>query len=161
MKERFLPTYPDCHVCGQNHPTGLRIRFFADEAGGVHAWFEPRPDQTGYEDVVHGGVIGALMDELTGWTVSLKTGLMAFTAELTVRYLKSVSLGRRYLASATPGQGRGRLWQATGVLKDGEGAAYAKAEGKYFLLTPEQTAAVSARMIHRDGDDPIFGIAKN
>ncbi len=152
----FLPTYPDCYVCGQQHPKGLRIRFFADSEEGVHAWFDPRPDQTGYEDVVHGGVVGALMDELTGWTVTLKNRLMAYTAELTIRFLKPVSLGKRYLASAKAGRGRGRLWEANGILRDMEGTVYAKASGKYFLLTPEQSAVVEARMTHQKGDVPIF-----
>jgi acyl-coenzyme A thioesterase PaaI-like protein len=158
---RFLPTYADCFVCGQQHPKGLRIRFFADAEEGVHAWFDPRPDQTGYEDVVHGGVVSALMDELTGWTVSLNNRLMSFTAELTIRFLKPVSLGRRYLASARAGQGRGRLWEADGVLRDMEGTVYARSSGRYFLLTPEQTAVVAARMTHQEGDIPVFKIGNN
>jgi uncharacterized protein (TIGR00369 family) len=155
---RFLPTYAQCFVCGQGHPTGLRMRFFTGSEGGVHAWFDPRPDQTGYEDVVHGGVISALLDELTGWTVTLEHRLMSFTAELSVRFLKPVTLGKRYLASARISQGRGRLWGANGAIRDTGGTVYAKASGRYFLLTPEQTAVVAARMTHQEGDDPIFKI---
>jgi uncharacterized protein (TIGR00369 family) len=156
LNPRYLPTYAGCYVCGQQHPRGLRIRFFMDAAGGVHAWFTPQPDQTGYEDVVHGGVISALLDELIGWTVSLKNNLMSFTAELTIRFLKPVSLGRKYLASARVEQGRGRLWEAAGIFRDEEGNVYAKGSGKYFLLTAEQTAAVSARMTYQEGDFPVF-----
>ena len=155
---RFLPTYSECFVCGQGHPTGLRMRFFADPEGGVHAWFDPRPDQTGYEDIVHGGVVSALLDELTGWTVTFKNRLMSFTAELKLRFVKPVTLGKRYLASARAAQGRGRLWEANGIIRDMEGTVYAKANGRYFLLTPEQTGVVAARMTHQEGDDPIFKI---
>jgi uncharacterized protein (TIGR00369 family) len=152
----YLPSYSGCYVCGQDHPRGLRIRFFTGADGQVRAWFQPDALQTGYEDVVHGGVISALLDELIGWTVSLKNDLMAFTAELTVRFVAPVLVGRRYLASAAVGAGRGRCWEAEGALRDEEGRLYAKGRGRYFLLTAERTEAVAAKMTYMPGDMPAF-----
>jgi uncharacterized protein (TIGR00369 family) len=152
----FLPTYDDCYVCGQNHPRGLRIRFFTEGDNQVRAWFRPEDTQTGYDDITHGGVISALLDELIGWSVSLNHDCMAFTAELTVRFLKPVHTGQSYIASSRMGSGRGRYWEADGELADGEGQVYAKGHGKYFLLSAEQTNAVAARMTYMPGDHPAF-----
>ena len=152
----YLPTYDGCFVCGQNHPRGLRIRFFTGPEGGVFAWFTPDDLLTGYERVVHGGVISALLDELTGWTVSLKNGLMAFTAELSVRFSAPVLAGSRYLAAARLVGGRGRCWEAEGSIRDSEGRVCAKARGRYFLLSPEQTDGVAAKMRYQPGDVRAF-----
>jgi len=152
----YLPTYDGCYVCGQNHPRGLRIRFFVGEFGQVHAWFTPDVTQTGYEDTVHGGVISALLDELLGWPIALQTGRMAYAAELTVRFARPVTTGRAYLATARPGTDQGSYWEGKGDIKDEDGQVYTKAQGKYFLLSTEQTAVAAEQLTYQPGDPPVF-----
>jgi uncharacterized protein (TIGR00369 family) len=155
-KPTYLPTYDGCYVCGQAHPRGLRIRFFAGQFGQVQAWFRPDAAQTGYGDTVHGGVISALLDELLGWPIALQTGRMAYTAELTVRFARPVKTGRTYLATASPGIDRGRYWEGKGDIRDEDGKVYAKARAKYFLLSAEQTTTVVDALTYRPGDPPVF-----
>jgi uncharacterized protein (TIGR00369 family) len=152
----YLPSYDECYVCGQHHPRGLRIRFFASPDRQVHARFQPDGTQTGYDNVVHGGVISALLDELTGWAVSLLNNRLAYTAELIVRFVKPMPLGRSYLATSRVASGRGRYWEADGSIADQDGQVYAKAHGKYFLLSDEQTAAMAAKMTYLSGDLSVF-----
>jgi uncharacterized protein (TIGR00369 family) len=153
---RYLPTYDGCYVCGQAHPRGLRTRFFVGDDEQVHAWFCPDETQTGYEGVVHGGVIGALLDEILGWPIALKTGRLSFTGELTIRFVKPISPGHTYLATAYPGTHRGRYWEARGDIRDKSDEICAKAQGKYFLLSPEQTVAVAERLTFQSDDLPVF-----
>lgn len=152
----YLPTYDGCYVCGQAHPSGLRIRFFVGKFGQVQAWFKPDAAQTGYQDTVHGGVISALLDELLGWPIALQTGRMAYTAELTVRFVRPLKTGRTYLATANPGTNRSRYWEGSGDIRDEDGVICAKAHGKYFLLSAEQTTAVAGHLTYRPGDPPVF-----
>ena len=156
VNRAYLPTYDGCYVCGQSHPRGLRIRFFMGEFGQVQAWFRPDAAQTGYEDTVHGGVISALLDELLGWPVALQTGRMAYTAELTVRFVRPIKTGRTYLATAHPGTDRGRYWEGKGDIRDEDGVVYAKARGKYFLLSAEKTTDVADDLTYQPGDPPVF-----
>lgn len=142
----LLPSYDSCYVCGQSNPVGLRIRFYAHPEGEVRAAFIPQESYTGYDGVVHGGVISAFLDELTGWTVSLANGLLAYTADLDVRFAAPVHIGKRYTGSARLAEGRGRLWSARGSLLDEDGRVCARAFGRYFLLTSELTSQVAARM---------------
>ncbi len=153
---RYLPTYDGCFICGQKHPRGLRIRFFADEDNQVFARFHPDDTQTGYGDIVHGGVISSLLDELIGWSVSLNQGKLAFTAELTVRFLKPLHAGQNCLASSRLRSGHGRQWEAEGEILDEQGHLCAKGHGRYFLLSEAQTAAVAERMTYLPGDLPAF-----
>lgn len=152
----YLPTYDECYVCGQFHPRGLRARFFAFPGGQVQAQFSAEPTQAGYEGIVHGGVVSALFDELLGWSVVLQTGRMCFTAELTVRYLKPLHVETQYAALADPATDRGRYWESEGALRDGKGRLHAKAHGKFFLLSDDQTLAVVERMTYQPDDLLIF-----
>jgi uncharacterized protein (TIGR00369 family) len=152
----YLPTYDGCYVCGQAHPRGLRIRFFVGILGQVHARFEPDRTQTGYQGIVHGGVISTLLDELLGWPIALQTGRLAVTGELTVRFAKPMHAGHAYLATAHPGTDRGKYWVGEGNIRDELGETYAKAHGKYFLISAEQTAVVAEALTYQPGDVPVF-----
>jgi uncharacterized protein (TIGR00369 family) len=143
-------------VCGQSHPRGLRIRFFCRGDGEVCAWFQPDATLTGYDDVVHGGVISALLDELIGWTISLRKDLLVCTAEFSVRFKKPVRPGKRYLAQARMVSGRGLCWEAEGTLSDTDGQVCVKGSGRYFLLSAEQTSQMAEKMTYEPGDVPVF-----
>lgn len=151
-----LPTYEGCFVCGQSHPWGLRARFNALPSGQVQTLFVPDQIHAGYEGMVHGGIISALFDELLGWAVVMQTGRMCFTAELTVRYIKPIRLGAQYVATANPGSEHGRYWVSEGFLRDAGGKLHAKAQGKYFLLSGDQTAQVVEKMTLHPEDLPVF-----
>jgi uncharacterized protein (TIGR00369 family) len=132
------------------------MRFVAETGGQVHADFRPDHTQTGYEDIVHGGVISALMDELLGWPIVLQTGRMCYTGELTVRFLRPVHAGRVYRATANPGVQGGRYWEGEGSLCDEHGTICARARGKYFLLSAAETRAVVQRLTYQTGDFPVL-----
>jgi len=153
---QYLPTYDDCFICGQQHPRGLRIRFYTKNDRYVYADFTPDHTQTGYLDIVHGGVISALFDELTGWPVALQTGRMAFTAELNVRYVRPVKVGKTYLATAYPTVDKGRYWEGKSDLRDADGMIYARANGKYFMISEEDSAIMADLMTYAPGDLPVF-----
>lgn len=152
----YLPTCDGCYVCGQNHPRGLRVRFFVGTFGQVHTRFSPDCTQTSYENVVHGGVISTLLDELLGWPIALQTGRVAHTGELTVRFVKPMVVGHTYLATARPGTDRGGYWEGEGDIRNEEGEICAKAGGKYFLLSAEETATFAEALTYQPGDALVF-----
>lgn len=83
--------FPDSPVSGSANPLGmgLRIRRVGDEAVGTvvlgPAW-EGAPGRG------HGGVVAALVDETIGGLLPI-IGTLAFTGELTIRYLGPCPLG--------------------------------------------------------------------
>jgi uncharacterized protein (TIGR00369 family) len=156
VRSSYLPTYDGCYVCGQSHPHGLRLRFFTGDFGQVCTHFTPDHNLTGYNNIVHGGVISALLDELMGWPIALQTGRMFVTGELSVRYLKPVTVGSTYLAVALPGIDCGKYWQGSGEIRDDQGLIYAKAKGKYFILSEHETAQIAHELRYQPGDPPVF-----
>jgi|GEM_PF-4984457 len=63
LRERSqVRSQPACFVCGQDNPHGLRIRFQRNEQGEVSALWSPAPVWEGFEGIVHGGVVSAVLD---------------------------------------------------------------------------------------------------
>ena len=156
IQSSYLPTYDGCYVCGQSHPRGLRVRFFTGDFGQVCACFTADHNLTGYKNIVHGGVISALLDELLGWPIALQTGRLFITGELSVRYLKPMTVGNTYLAVAIPGNDCGKYWEGNGEIHDDQGVIYAMAQGKYFMLSAAETAKIAKELRYQPGDPPVF-----
>ncbi|HSK05237.1 MAG TPA: PaaI family thioesterase [Kofleriaceae bacterium] len=154
----YLPTYDGCYVCGLAHPIGLRVRFHVGEGGKVHADWTPRNDQTGYGNIVHGGVISALLDELTGWPICLENDRICYTGELSIKFRKPVFAGQTYLATGYPGvrvEGK-RYWDARSEVADLQGNVLAEATGRYFLVPEAQTRIFGSQMTFHPGDRVVF-----
>src|ERR1041385_3913787 len=60
---KILPHTRSCFVCGEANPAGLRLRFETD-GQVVTARFTPRPEHIGFKQVVHGGIVATLLDEI-------------------------------------------------------------------------------------------------
>jgi uncharacterized protein (TIGR00369 family) len=78
-----------CFVCGRQNPWGLKLDFYADEESGeVRADFSVPDAYQGYPGVVHGGIVAAILDEISGRAVLLHCSEenLKVTARLTVRY---------------------------------------------------------------------------
>ena len=78
-----------CFVCGLQNPVGLKMAFYNDpETGRVQADLIVPDEYQGYPGVVHGGIVAAVLDEVSGRAVMMggsDENLMA-TLRLTVRY---------------------------------------------------------------------------
>jgi uncharacterized protein (TIGR00369 family) len=82
-----------CFICGINNPIGLKTRPQRDEAAG-RAWMTVTipAEYQGWEGVVHGGMIAALLDEVSAYA-AMGVSKQIVTAELNIRYLKPVPVG--------------------------------------------------------------------
>lgn len=85
--------HPRCFVCNPEGPDGLRLRFRVQPGGSVVAFFPCRSLYQSYPETLHGGITSALLDAaMTNALFSI--GIVAVTAELTVRFLAPVTLDR-------------------------------------------------------------------
>src|SRR3974390_3387866 len=63
---RTLPHTHSCFVCGESNVVGLKLRFQTD-GRVVHGRFTPRAEHVGFREVIHGGIISTLLDEIMVW----------------------------------------------------------------------------------------------
>ena len=60
--------YKNCYGCGIENPIGLKL-LFREEEGKAKAEFVPEKYHQGWPEVVHGGLICALLDEAMGYAI--------------------------------------------------------------------------------------------
>jgi acyl-coenzyme A thioesterase PaaI-like protein len=85
--ERYMKEvikYSQCFVCGEENESGLKVKFFY-ENGKVKAEYIASNKFQGYKDILHGGIISALLDEVMIKTVLAK-GVLAVTCEMSIEF---------------------------------------------------------------------------
>ncbi len=83
------PTSRMCFVCGRENPTGLHLKFYEDhQAEQVLAEITIPEAYQGYPGIAHGGIVAAILDEVSGRAVMMHQEQDYFwvTAKLEVRY---------------------------------------------------------------------------
>jgi uncharacterized protein (TIGR00369 family) len=122
-----------CYVCGTENPEGLGVQFAIDhKARSISARFTPRDAHQGFEGIVHGGIISALLDEAMA-KLAVALGIPALTAEMTVKFKASAAPGEELLIT-------GKLVEETRKLVRAEAAivrglvVVAEAKGKLIRI---------------------------
>jgi acyl-coenzyme A thioesterase PaaI-like protein len=89
-----------CFVCGRENPAGLQADFTVDaESRSIRGRFTPLPVHEGWEGIVHGGIIAALMDEAM-IKLSAYLGAPAVSAEITVKFKAPAAPGEALVITA-------------------------------------------------------------
>jgi uncharacterized protein (TIGR00369 family) len=78
-----------CFICGYSNPWSLGLRFHGDGDGSVTTSFRGHPGLQGYEGMLHGGVIAALLDSAMTHCL-FHSGVRAVTGDLHVRFVEPV-----------------------------------------------------------------------
>lgn len=91
--------HPQCVLCGPANPFGLKLGFEVQSDGSVVACIPCREIFQSYPGTLHGGAIAAVLDAAMT-NVLFSRGIVAFTAELTVRFLAPAQLGRNAVVRA-------------------------------------------------------------
>ena len=78
-----------CLLCGEQNPWSLKMVFQANDNGDVSAKLQSHPGLQGYNGILHGGVISALLDAAMTHCLFYR-GVRAFTGDLRVRFLRSI-----------------------------------------------------------------------
>ncbi|MFZ2097475.1 MAG: PaaI family thioesterase [Anaerolineales bacterium] len=88
------------------------------------------PDQfQGYPGVVHGGIVAAILDEVTGRVhMGGDPPRFMYTARLDIRYRKNVPIGQPLRIIGHAGKSKERMALATGQIFGPEGDLLAEAE---------------------------------
>lgn len=118
-----------CFVCGDKNKYGLHLKFAIDKGNIMHTDFVPQKHHQGFKDIVHGGLIGLILDEIM---VNLlwKMGKDAVTAELNVRLKKAVKPGERLIFKGWIDREDRKIIQTKAQARNEAGAIIAVASAK-------------------------------
>jgi uncharacterized protein (TIGR00369 family) len=146
-----LPHTHSCFVCGESNPVGLRLRFETD-GRVVHGRYTPRPEHVGFKQVIHGGLISTLLDEIMVWACAVQTRRFAFCAELNVRFAQPARPDEPLLAAAEMiANRRDRIYEAKAELRNEAGVLLATATGKYLPVKNADLAEMAGDFVEEPG----------
>ena len=120
-----------CFACGPKNGSGLRLAFRA-EGGKASAEFIPLKSHQGFRDIVHGGIITAVLDEAM-MKALLSRGIFAMTAEIAVRFRSPLRVGDNSVVEAEINTVAGRFVEASAVLRKADEVV---AEATAKMLVP-------------------------
>jgi uncharacterized protein (TIGR00369 family) len=134
-KMKLLERYPQCFVCGDENPIGLNVPFYLKD-DRVVAEYTAGPNFQGYKDILHGGILSSLLDEVMIRAV-LAQGKTCLTSEIKVRFRKMVKIGDKLSLEGKLIEDRGRLFIAQGKITNQNGDVVAEGEGKFIKAEGE------------------------
>ena len=123
------PNSLNCFVCGIENPCGLHLKFYTTGPGEVTADYTVPDCYQGYPGIVHGGIVAAILDEITGRAyMGSQPPRFMYTARLEMRYRGNVPVGQPLRLVGQAGKSKGRTATATGRIYDQAGVLLAEAE---------------------------------
>ena len=138
-----------CFICGRSNHKGLHADIISDGASVVIT-AAPATQFQGFDGVVHGGIISALLDE-TLWYAVYVAGHVTVTVQLQLTIRRAASPGEALRASAKfTGRDR-RYLLAEGTVHNAAGELLAEAKGR-FLPAPHLEAHLGELIISESLD---------
>ncbi len=120
--------HDNCIICGRNNPFSLGLKFRPVDANSVEASFVGGPHLQGYEGILHGGVISAVLDSAMAQCLFVQN-IKAMTGDLRIRFLQSIPCTSRVVIRAWLTCAVSTLYELKAEARvDGELVARAKAK---------------------------------
>jgi acyl-coenzyme A thioesterase PaaI-like protein len=127
-----------CFACGQKNPIGLKLRF-RQEGKGVRAEFTPSELHQGWSGIIHGGIIGCILDEAMSYA-TLFTGVSSVTARMQTRFKRPVQVGEPLVVTACITKQTRRLVETEAEMHLSDGTPIADSTATMFPIKPQEQA---------------------
>lgn len=121
-----------CFVCGKQNTGGLNLNFSFLE-GKAFAEFILRKKFQGYKDIIHGGIIAAILDEAM-IKAALAQGIRAVTAEIAVRFTNPLFAGEKGTVEAEITKSGRKLIEADASIRVAGSRTVAEGKGKLIVV---------------------------
>lgn len=140
----IMPGSRNCVVCGRDNAVGLGLRF---SRSGHRVFTRARPPAhfEGFDGVLHGGIVAAMMDDALWYSIHAATGMIGMTVDLQVRYRRPVPMGEELTVAGRFAGRRRTIAEASARIFDPSGEVLAEATGR-FMPGPQA--------LRWDGDGP-------
>ena len=131
-----------CFICGVENPVGLHLHIYATAPGVVETTYIAPEHFQGYPGVLHGGIVGAILDELSGRALmgpDPAAPRFMFTARLEIKYRRNVPIGVPLRIVGKAGRSRSRSAEAwAGIYDTRNGELLAEANSLMMDVPPDQ-----------------------
>jgi uncharacterized protein (TIGR00369 family) len=122
-----------CFVCGKENKSGLRLSFKTEKGKSISEFLLQKSFQ-GYENIIHGGIVAAILDEAM-IHAAMTEGLKPVTAEITVRFRHPLYTDRDAVVEAELSKNGARIVEARSrITEKASGILLAEATAKLIPL---------------------------
>jgi len=132
---KAIPNYPYCFVCGDKNKRGLNVKFYSS-GEKAKAEYTPKKEFEGYRDILHGGIISTLLDEVMIQAI-IAQGILTFTTQIEVKFKKPARIGEKLLLEGEIIEDKGKIIVTKGEMAKEDGTIVAVSTGKFFKATGE------------------------
>jgi uncharacterized protein (TIGR00369 family) len=120
-----------CFGCGRNNPIGLKLKFKRD-GDTVRTEFTPERFHQGWPGLLHGGILGTLLDEAMS-NVAYATGNTCLTASINVRIHQPIKVEVPLVITARITRQGKKLIETEGRVCLEDGTVVAESTAKQFV----------------------------
>ncbi len=120
-----------CFGCGQNNPIGMKLHFVKD-GETIRAEFTPDKMHQGWPGLLHGGILGTLLDEAMS-NIAYATGNTCLTASIEIRLRQPVKVEETLIVTAWITRQRKKLIETAGKVALKDGTVIAESTAKQFI----------------------------
>jgi uncharacterized protein (TIGR00369 family) len=125
-----LGYYGHCWICGERNKGGLQLKFDLNtNAKTIQTSFTPTETYQGYDGIVHGGILSALLDEAMA-KLAFELGYNAVTATLNIRFKNPARVQEKLLIRGEITQANRRLVLAKAAIHKQDGTPVAEGDSK-------------------------------
>ena len=122
-----------CFVCGPKNPIGLKLDFDLLDDRTLRTAFIPQKSHQGYANVVHGGILAAILDEVMV-NLPYKLGQKVVTTRMEVTFRQPARVGHRLVFTARLVKETKRTWEAQAQARTADGTVVAEAKSTLMKL---------------------------
>lgn len=147
-ESKLQPNSRHCFVCGLENDHGLKLRFRETGPGEVTADYVVPEQFQGYPGVVHGGIVTAMLDEVTG-RAHINSGQtrFMFTAKIEIRFRKNVPVGQPIKIVGQIEKSKSRMASSIGRIFGPDGDILAEAKTLLVDLPEEEVRKVDLQAL--------------
>ena len=135
-----------CFVCDPANGRGLGVSFFVDgDARRVVAEYSPAAEHEGAPGIVHGGVLGAILDDAMAWAVHSLTPSFGLTQLAEIEFLRAVRAGATYGVAAWIEELDAEQAVVAAELRNPKDRVCTTMRGEFSLVSREEAVRIFAR----------------
>ena len=127
-----------CFGCGQSNPIGLKLKFYLEDDNQVVTEFTPTKWHSGWENVVHGGIICAILDETMGWALSNIMKVKSVTKEFKVNFKRPIFIDKKIRAKCKVINDDKKVIKLQSEVENDNGDICTTAEAIYVVLDEDK-----------------------
>ncbi len=135
-----------CFACGTANPIGLNLQFYRI---GDDICSDITLDRVyeGWQNMAHGGIISALVDEVMSWAVMYSKKIFLVTRKMKIKYVKPVLIGVPLTVRGTVvDSSQTPKIKAKAEIRDNKASLLVKSSAEFIELPAESLSSVPQGM---------------